>query len=149
MLLGIIRPAADVIIFPNQGIEKAHISELFKQEGNMWFKKLPTAEYCMLARVLNIILVHNLLQTSHKTNMSDDMVHLVASLMEGKVIDVSAIMCQMMLQTFIDDGIKRGLPYGVLVIQIIEKCSVTFSRDVITLSYGFPIDDATIKRMKG
>lgn len=74
----------------------------------------------MLARVLNIILVHNLLQTSHKTDMFDDMVHLVVSLMEGKAIDMPTIMCQMMLQTSIDDGTKKGLPYGVLVTQIME-----------------------------
>lgn len=97
MLLGIACPTANVVVFPNQGINKAHISKHFERDGNSWFRKLPTGECCMLARVLNIILVHNMLQTTHKTNMIDDMVHLVASLMEGKVIDVLDIMCQVML----------------------------------------------------
>lgn len=97
MLLGIAHCTTDVIVFLNQGIEKAHISELFERESNTWFRKLPTTKCCMVARVLNMILVHNLLQMTHKTNMSDDMVHLVSSLMEGKSIDVPAIMCQVML----------------------------------------------------
>lgn len=115
----------------------------------MWFHKLSTIEYYMLARVFNIILIHNLLQTSHKTDMSDDMVHLMASLMEGKAIDVPTIIYQMMLQTSIDDGMKRGPLYGVLVTQIMEQYSVTFPRDAVTLAQGLPIDDVIIKRMEG
>lgn len=97
MLLGIARLSANVVVFPNRGINKARISELFEREDNTWFEKLPTTKCCMLAKVLNIILVHNLLQASHKMDMSDDMAHSVASLMEGKEIDVPAIMCQLML----------------------------------------------------
>lgn len=95
MLLGISHLTADVIVFPNQGINKAHISGLFKREGNSWFGKFPIVECYMVARVLNMILVQNLLQTIH--NMSNDMVHLLESLMEGKVIDAPTIMCQVML----------------------------------------------------
>lgn len=51
----------------------------------------------MLLRFLNIILGHNLLSTTHKMDMSDDMVHLVANLMEGKVLDIPTIMCYVML----------------------------------------------------
>lgn len=76
----------------------------------------------MVAKVLNMILVHNLLQTTHKTDMLDNMIHLVANLIESKSIDVIAIMCQVMLQALIDSGSKRGLPYGVLVTQILEQC---------------------------
>lgn len=85
----------------------------------------------------------------HKTTMKNDRAHLVVSLMEGKSIVVPTIMCQVMLQMSIDDGIKRGLPYRVLVTQLLEQCVVTFPRDVVTLSQGLPIDDATIKRMEG
>lgn len=137
MLLGITYPSANVIVFPNQGIDKAYISKIFERKDKTWFGKLPSVECCMLAMVLNIILVHNLLQTSHKIDMSDDMVHLVASL--------TVIMCQMMLQTPINDGMKiwsaSHLDYG--------KCGVIFPRDAVTLPLGLPIDDATIKRMEG
>lgn len=34
MLLGIARPITNIAIFPNQGINKAHISELFERENN-------------------------------------------------------------------------------------------------------------------
>lgn len=61
MLLGIGRPTANVVVFPNQGIDKAHIFELFERKGSSWFEKLLTAQCCMVVRVLNIILVHNFL----------------------------------------------------------------------------------------
>lgn len=70
---------------------------------------------------------------THKTDMTDDIVHLVASLIKGKAIDVPAIMCQVMLQASIDLGTKRGLPYRVLVTQILEQCGVSFPKDVMTL----------------
>lgn len=54
-----------------------------------------------------------------------------------------------MLQASIDNETKRGLAYGVLVTQILEQCGVTFPKDVVTLSQGLPIDDASIKRIKG
>lgn len=102
----------------------------------------------MVARVLDIILVHNLLQTTHKIDMLDDWAHLVAILMKGKAIDVPAIMCHVMLQTTIEDGTKRGLSYRVMVTQILEQCGVTFSHDVVTFPQGLPIDDASIKRIE-
>lgn len=86
-----------------------------------------------MARVLDIILVHNLLQTTHKTTMTNDRVHLVTILMEGKSIDVPAIMCHIMLQTSIEDGTKRGLLYEVLVTKLLEQCGVTFPRDSVIL----------------
>lgn len=76
--------------------------------------KLLTAECCMVARVLDIILVHTLLQTTHKIDISEDRVYLVASLMEEKSIDVLAIMCLVMLQAFIDNGMKRDCHMGSL-----------------------------------
>lgn len=115
MLLEIACPLADAVIFPNQGIDKAHISKLFEREGISWTRKTPTKKCYMVARVLDIILVHNLLQTTHKTDMLDDRVNLVTILMEGKSIDVPAIMCYTMLHTSIEDDTKRGLPYIVLV----------------------------------
>lgn len=48
MLLGIACPLASTVIFSNQGIDKACISKLF--------------ECCMVVRVLDIIIVHNLLR---------------------------------------------------------------------------------------
>lgn len=120
MLLGIVCPSADAIFFPNQGIDKAQIFELFKWEGTSWFGKWHTTECSIVARVLDITLVDNLLQTTYKTTMTDDKAHLVTSLMEGKSIDVLTIMCHIMLQTSIEDGIKRGLSYEVLVTQLLE-----------------------------
>lgn len=97
MLLGIVCPLANAMVFPNQGIDKAHISKLFEREGTSWNEKFPTTECCMVVRVLDIILVHNLLQTTQKTIMTDDRIHLVPRLIEGKPIDVLAIMCHIMM----------------------------------------------------
>lgn len=120
MFLGIARPFANVVVFPIMGIDKAHISELFKREGSTWFGKLPTSKCTMLLRFLNIILVHNLLSTTHKTNMTDDIVHLVTSLMEGKALNVPAIMCYTMLNMTSNLGTKRRLLYGVMITQLLE-----------------------------
>lgn len=106
MLLGIAHPLVDAAVFPNQGIDKAYIFEFFERESTSWTRKLPTKECCMV-RVLDIILVHNLLQMMHKTTMSDNRAHLVASLMEGKSTDVLTMMCYTMLQTSIEDDTKR------------------------------------------
>lgn len=56
-LLGIFLPKIDLALFPNTGINKAHISTLFEQERCTWFGKLPTSECQVLLRFLNIILV--------------------------------------------------------------------------------------------
>lgn len=99
----------------------------------------------MVVRVLDNILVHNLLQTMHKITMTDDRVHLVASLIEGKSIDIPAIMCQVMLQSSIDSGMKQGLPFGVLVIQILQQCGISFPKDAVVLPQRLPIDDGRAK----
>lgn len=97
MLLGITHPGAGTSVIPNQGIDKAHISKLFEREGTSWTGKLPTVECCMVACMLHMILIHNLLQMLHKNAMTDYRAHLVASLMEGKPIDVPTIMCHIIL----------------------------------------------------
>lgn len=103
----------------------------------------------MLLRFLNLILVHNLLPTTHKTDMSDDMVHLVAGLMEGKALDVPAIMCYVMLPASSNKGSKQGLSYGVMINQLMEQCRVTFLCDAVVISQGLPIDNSTVHRMEG
>lgn len=37
MLLGIACLSTDAMVFPNQGIDKTHIFELFGRQGNTWF----------------------------------------------------------------------------------------------------------------
>lgn len=136
MLLGLLSSLPNVVVFLNTGIDKAHISKLFEREGSTWFGKITTGECVMLPRFLNIILVHYLLPTTHKTN---DMVHLVASLMEGKALDIPAIMCYMMLNVSSDLGIKRRLPYEMMITQLLEQCGVTFLPDVVVLQKDYPL----------
>lgn len=149
MLLGIARPVTnqDRVIFPNVGIDKVHIFELFERKGTIWFGKLPTGECAMLLRFLNIILVQNLLPTTHKIDITNDMVHLVVNLMEGKALHVPAIMCYVMLQASTNLGTKRRLPYGVMITQLMEQCRMTYLRDVVVLPQGLPIDDGIVHRM--
>lgn len=133
VLLWIAHPTFDLVIFCNVEIDKAYIFEIIEKEGLTWCGKLPTSKCDMVLRVLNIILVHNLLPTTHQTDMIDNLVHLVVSLMEDKSIDFPTIMCYVMLQATLDRGSKRGLPYGVMITQLIEQHRVTLPCDVVVL----------------
>lgn len=143
-LLGIARPIGQVMAFPPKEIDKAAISDIFGREGTTWSGKLQSTECLLEVRLLNLIFTYNLFPTTHNNNMPDTMVHVIYSLLTKKGVDITTIMCHMIISETRNSSTSWFFLYGVLITHLLEVYGVSFPKNATTLKQGAEIDQSTI-----
>lgn len=113
-LLGIARPTSQAVAFPPEEIDKATISNVFGREGTTWFGKLQATKCLLEVWLLNLIFTYNIFSTTHNNDMLDTMVHVIIS--EAR-----------------NSSTSRLLPYGVMILHLLEVCRVPFPKDATNL----------------
>lgn len=131
-LLWIARLTSQAVAFPLEELDKATISKVFGYENTMWFGKLQATNCHLEVRLLNLIFSHNLFPTMHNNDMPDMMVHVIYSLLT-KEVNITALICHMIISKTRNSNASRLLPYGVMITHLLEIYRVSFPREASTL----------------
>lgn len=80
----------------------------------------------LIVQVLYRIFTYNILTTSNRNSLTDDTTHLINSIFNSQRIDLSSIICYMMIQAHESTHSIHSLPFSMLVTHIMQVVKVPF-----------------------
>lgn len=148
-ILGIDRLEDELFVFPSIELIKEEIAYLICMSGVWtWFRKLKAHSCTLHAFFLHKIFTYNLFPTYQKLGMENHEVYMIYNILTGKPVDIPVIICYIIITGSSTMSRVKGLPYGVMIIALMEICGVPFPLDVKVVKQGTVINDSMVQKMQ-